>query len=286
MSARPVVQLFSNPRAGTYRARRVRALVRALEAQGATVDNVESRDEPPRIRPDATHVCVAAGDGTVRHVAGAVAKSGQAVALSIFPAGTINLLAREAGYPRRAADFARLVLASEPRRQHYPVSLGDGYFFACAGVGPDSLAVARVSSKLKRVVGRFAYGAAFLALLVEWPRHPILLTCGEGDIECEAFYVAKGRYHAGPWSFAPNARLDEPLLHVVALRTARRRDYARFVWTLLRGRDVAALPTVAILTCTSLRATAQAPLPVQADGDVVGELPATMTVGEAPLIFC
>ena len=45
MSARPVVQLFSNPRAGTYRARRVRALVRALEAQGATVDHVESRDE-------------------------------------------------------------------------------------------------------------------------------------------------------------------------------------------------------------------------------------------------
>ncbi len=215
-----VVQLFSNPKAGTYRARRVRALVRALEAQGATVHHVESQNAPPVIRDDATHVCVAAGDGTVRHVAGAVARSGRPVALSIFPAGTINLLAREAGYPRGAAEFARLVLASEPRRRHYPVALGDGYFFACAGVGPDSHAVARVSSRLKRTFGRLAYGVAVMGLLVEWPRHRIVLECGGGEIDCEAFYVAKGRYYAGRWSFAPKARLDEPLLHVVALKRA------------------------------------------------------------------
>jgi len=283
---KPVVQLFSNPRSGTYRARRVRALVRALEAQGATVHQCRSVDTTPEIRADATHVCVAAGDGTVRHVAGAVAREGHRVALSIYPAGTINLLAREAGYPRRAADFARLVLASEPRRQHYPVVIGDGYFFACAGVGPDSLAVAAVSSRLKRMIGRFAYAAAFLRLLVAWPRHSIVLTCGSEETECEAFYVAKGRYYAGPWSFAPAARLDEPMLHVVALRTARRRDYARFVWTLFRRGDVSGLANVAVLTGTTLRVTADAALPIQADGDIVGELPATMSVGDTPLVFC
>jgi diacylglycerol kinase family enzyme len=35
-----------------------------------------------------------------------------------------------------------------------------------------------------------------------------------------------------------------------------------------------------------LRATANSALPIQADGDIVGELPATMTIGEAPLVFC
>ena len=49
---------------------------------------------------------------------------------------------------------------------------------------------------------------------------------------------------------------------------------------------MATLANVAILTCTSLRATADSGLPIQADGDIVGTLPATMTVGEAPLIFC
>lgn len=281
-----VVQVVANPRAGRHKKRRIAGLVRAFQDQGAAVHYTECGAEPPPIRADATHVCVAAGDGTVRHVAGQIARGGHAAALCIYPAGTINLLAREAGYPSRASDFARLVLARQPRRRHYPVTLGDGYFFACAGVGPDSLAVARVSSPLKRVIGRLAYAAAFLSLVFHWPRHRIVLACGEREIECEAFYAAKGRYYAGSWSFAPQARLDEPLLHVVALRQSRRRDYARFVWTLLRGGDPASLANVTVLTCASLQATSSAPLPIQADGDIVGNLPATMTVSEAPLVFC
>lgn len=281
-----VVQVIANPRAGRHKARRIASLVRAFEDAGATVHYTECGAGPPPIREDATHVCVAAGDGTVRHVAGQIARSGHAVALCIYPAGTINLLAREAGYPSRASDFARQVLAAEPRRRHYPVTLGDGYFFACAGVGPDSLAVARVSSRLKRAIGRLAYAAAFLGVAAKWPRHRIVLSSGGAEVECEAFYAAKGRYYAGSWSFAPQARLDDPVLHVVALRKARRRDYARFVWALLRGRDPASLANVTVLTCTSLQATSDALLPLQADGDIVGELPATMTVAEAPLVFC
>lgn len=282
----PVVQLFSNPASGGYKRRRLATLARALEARGATVHHSESRAGEPVIREDATHVCVAAGDGTVRHVAGAVARSGRPVALSIYPSGTINLLAREAGYPRRADDFASLILAVEPRRRHYPVALGEGYFFACAGVGPDSLAVARVSPRVKRVVGRLAYVAAFLGLLLHWPRHAITLACDGRTITCEAFYVAKGRFYAGSWSFAPAARLDEPLLHVVALRTARRRDYFRFILALFRREDLAGLANIEFATCTSLHATSHAPLPIQADGDIVGTLPTTLTVGDEPLIFC
>lgn len=281
-----IVQLFSNPTSGGYRARRLRALVRALEARGATVHHCLSRDGVPEIRGDATHVCVAAGDGTVRHVAGAVARSGRPLALSIYPAGTINLLAREAGYPRRADDFARLVLEAEPQRRHYPVSLGEGYFFACAGVGPDSLAVAKLSPGLKRRIGRLAYAAAFLGLLPRWPRHAITLLCDGREIACEAFYVAKGRYYAGSWSLAPGARLDEPLMHVVALKRARRRDYLRFVFAVLGGDDVGQLENVELTTCTSLRATADGELPIQADGDAVGTLPATLTLIDEPLIFC
>ena len=281
-----VVQLFSNPESGGHRARRLRDLVRALEARGATVHHDESRTGPPMIRDDATHVCVAAGDGTVRHVAGAVARSGRPLALSIYPAGTINLLAREAGYPRQPDAFARLILADQPRRKHFPVAIGDGFFFACAGVGPDSFAVAGVSPRLKRAIGRLAYAVAFARLLPRWPRHAIALACDGREIPCEAFYVAKGRYYAGRWSLAPTARLAEPLMHVVALRTARRRDYFRFVAQLLGGGDVAQLANVEIATCTSLRASAEKPLPLQADGDIVGTLPATLTLGDQPLIFC
>jgi diacylglycerol kinase family enzyme len=281
-----VVQLFSNPSAGRHSHRAVAALARAFEVRGATVLLSESAREPPRIADTATHVCIAAGDGTVRHVAQAVLRSGRRIALSIYPAGTINLLAREAGYSRDPERFAEQALAGRIRRKHFPVAMGDGHFFACAGVGPDSLAVARVSRRLKRSIGRLAYVVAALKLLLHWQRTAIHLDSGERNEPCEAFYVAKGRYYAGGWSFAPRARGDEPLLHVVALRTARRRDYLRFLATLAVRGDVSRLANVEAFTCTTLSASASVPLPIQADGDIVGALPVTLRVEETPLEFC
>jgi len=281
-----VVQLFGNPRAGTHSVRRVRALIRALEAEGARVIHCESASGVPEIDTAATHVCVAAGDGTVRHVAGAVARAGRPITLGIFPSGTVNLLAMEAGYPRNPKAFARMLLHGEPSRLHYPVAIGDGYFFACAGVGPDSLAVDSVSPRLKRAIGRVAYAVAALRLLRRWPRRRIILGHSGGEQECESFYVAKGRYYGGRFSFARDARVHEPVLHVVALLTARRRDYARFVWTLVRHGDVAVLPFVRVFTCTTLHASAAEALPLQADGDTVGALPVTLTLCDKPLVFC
>src|SRR5690606_34070541 len=92
-----VVQLIANPRAGRHKVRRIRELAAAFERLGATVHYTECAAQPPAVREDATHVCIAAGDGTVRHVAGMIARGRHPVALSIYPAGTINLLAMEAG---------------------------------------------------------------------------------------------------------------------------------------------------------------------------------------------
>jgi diacylglycerol kinase family enzyme len=280
-----VVQLFSNPHAGRHSRAKVAALAKALEAMGARVLLSESADGPPHIAEEATHVCVAGGDGTVRYVAGSVLRQGSSATLSIYPTGTINLLAREAGYPTTPEAFAAFILADADRRKHFPVALGDAHFFACAGVGPDSLAVAQVSKPLKRAIGRMAYAVAILRLLVAWPRHPIRLSTGERQLDCEAFYVAKGRYYAGGWSFAPQARVHEPILHVVALRRARRRDYLRFVARLAAGGDLSRDPNIESFACATLSATAAQALPIQADGDIVGALPAEMTLLEEPLIF-
>jgi diacylglycerol kinase family enzyme len=283
---RPIVQLFTNPGAGRRRADLVQQLEAAFEREGATVLVSLSAGEPLEIAGEATHVCVVGGDGTVRHVACAVMRCRREVRMSIYPAGTINLLAREAAYPRHPATFARLALSNAPHRLHFPVALGEDHFFACAGVSPDSFAVAGVSRGLKRAFGRFAYAVAFLRLLAHWPRHRITLSTGEREIECEAFYVAKGRYYAGGWSFAPEARVHEPLLHVVALRRARRRDYLSFIAALVTHRDVAALGNVEGFTCVELEAKAAHPLPIQADGDIVGALPADMAIRQPPLTFC
>lgn len=281
-----VVQIFGNPLAGGYSPARVRALAEAFEARGARVILSEAATGTPQIVPEATHLCVAGGDGTVRHVAAAAMLADRPVTLSIYPTGTVNLLAREAGYAADPAVFAGMVLGGKRKLPHYPVSFGGGHFLACASVGPDSLAVDAVSLPLKRRIGRFAYVVSLLNLLWHWPRHRIVLLADDREVACEAFYVAKCRYYAGRWSFAPGACVGDPALHVVALTKARRRDYLRFVLGLALGLRAESQKGVMVFTCRKLVVEADQPLPLQADGDIVGHVPGVLEVSEQPLPFC
>jgi diacylglycerol kinase family enzyme len=178
------------------------------------------------------------------------------------------------------------MVMGDARRLHFPVATGDTIFLACASVGPDSFALAHSSRRLKRRIGRLAYGVAFLGLLWRWPRRRIRLHVDGRGVDCEAFYVAKGRYFAGPWSLAPACRADDPLMYVIALERARRVDFLRLTVALLRGKGMESVPGAQCFTATDLSAESiDAPAPLQADGDVVAILPIRFSVAETPLSF-
>ncbi|MET1110217.1 MAG: diacylglycerol kinase family protein [Allosphingosinicella sp.] len=283
----PTVQLFYNRTSGGHCPHRLAALQAGFEARGARVLLSEcGPGHAIEVGEEASHVCAVGGDGTLRHVALALARCGRPVPLSVYPAGTVNLVHRERLFPLDPAGHALRLLGEAGGRPFHPVALNDTFFLACASVGPDSRAVAEVSLSLKRRIGKLAYAAAFCRILFDWRRVPIRLAWEGGALTCEAFYVAKGRYFAGPWSFAPEADIGEPMLHVVALARARRRDFARFAFALWRGRRVDALPGVTAFTCTALEAEADSPLSIQADGDPVGALPATIALHGTALSLC
>jgi diacylglycerol kinase family enzyme len=281
------VQLFYNRTSGGHCPRRLAALQAGFEARGARVILSECGPAHPiEIGEEASHVCAVGGDGTLRHVAIALARCGRAVPLSVYPAGTVNLVHRERLFPLDPTDHAVRLLAEEGGGSFHPAALNDTFFLACASVGPDSRAVAEVSLVLKARIGKLAYAWAFAKILFDWRRAPIRLRWEGGELSCEAFYVAKGRYFAGPWSFAPEADIGEPLLHVVVLARARRRDFARFAFALWSGRRVDSLPGITAFTCTAIEADAELPLPVQADGDPVGTLPASISLHGTALSLC
>jgi diacylglycerol kinase (ATP) len=286
MSVHKVVQLFYNPQAGSYSDATIAHLMQAFRETGVRVHLTPSVDTPPVIDPSATHICIAGGDGTVRHVAAALVRANRQLPVAIYPAGTVNLLAREGKIDRRPARLAQ-ALVHGPTRRHSPVKAGDDLFFACASVGPDSLAVASVASSfLKQQIGRFAYVAAVARLLHKWPRHQITLRANGRSWDCEAVYIAKGRYYAGPWSFAPQAKGDDGKLHVVALRRAGRREFLRFCWRMLGRVDVVGDKNVIAFSCTELSLQSDDPLPLQADGDVLASCPVDVSIHEAPVYIC
>lgn len=286
-SAGETVQLIYNPTAGRHCPKRLAALRRGFEAGGARVILSESAPGLTlSIHEEASHVCAVGGDGTVRHVALAIARSGRPMTLSVYPGGTVNLLQREFASPVDPSAHAARALSGEAACPHYAAEINETLFLACASVGPDSRAVAAVTPRLKRAFGKVAYVVAFLGVLARWEQPSIRLVCDGREIACEAFYIAKGRYYAGSWSFASAACRTAPLLHGVALTRTRRRDYLRFVLALLRSQPVERLPGVIAFTGTRLTAEADAPLPIQADGDIVGALPVRIELRPDPLSFC
>lgn len=265
---RLMVQLFVNPDAGGYDRGRVAGFVRQLEADGHIVQLSRCGPAAPVVlHPEAAMLAAVGGDGTLRHVIGALRNFAAKLPVALLPAGTVNLLARE--------------LPSAGGMIH-PAQINGQTMLACASVGPDSLAVAGVDLALKRRVGRLAYGWAFLKVLARWPQYRIHLESSAGSFDCAAFYVAKAHYFAGPWSFARNAAAANAELHVVALHACGRLAYLRFLWGLLTGR-VDKVPDSSQFSCSWLEATGDVPAAVQVDGDPATRLPVRIDLWDRPV---
>ncbi|VAW01798.1 hypothetical protein MNBD_ALPHA04-1728, partial [hydrothermal vent metagenome] len=151
-----IVQLIHNPGSRSHKPARLAALVRAFTACGAKVIEGEtSITGPVAISSECDLLCVSGGDGALRLVVSAMVKNGRDIPICVYPAGTVNLIAREVGYSNNPELFAQQVMkgfaAGESARLHAPVIESDrGPFIACLSAGPDSLSVAAISPRLKR----------------------------------------------------------------------------------------------------------------------------------------
>lgn len=280
------VQLITNPDAGSYRATKIEALRHAFSRHGAKVTLTHcgpGRDA--QIAEDVDLIVVAGGDGTLRHVAIAALAHRKTIPIACFPMGTVNLLHLEQGGPASPEAFAKAVMACPQEQLHVPASINGHMFLACASIGPDSRAVANVSLRLKSRIGRYAYGIAMMGMLPRWKRSQLTLIIDDQEHRCEAVYIAKGTYFAGPYSFAPEARRAVPTLHVVALKSASRRNFMRFVLALVRGRSLHEDRNILTFECSALDVHGDADCPVQADGDVIATVPVRIAVSDQRLSF-
>jgi diacylglycerol kinase (ATP) len=264
--------------------RRLDEIVAELESRGCrvVVRRAELYGDAERLarkaEPEFEVIVAAGGDGTVNAVANGLAENPRDFAL--LPFGTANVLAREIGLPRRSEALAALI-ADAPARPIWPGRIGDRLFLTVAGAGFDAEVVAAVDPRLKRRIGRLAFLWAILVRLVRHRRCE-LSVCADGvDYRATAVIATKGRLYAGPFVIAPHGNLGEPMLDIVLFHDTGRIAALRYLAALPLGR----IPRLKSVTCLRVReATVSAgeALPVQADGEIVGQLPATISVAAQP----
>lgn len=279
------VVIAYNPLSGSYNKARLDALGAAFAKSGYAPIFVDGHsDDMPGLALAADHLCIVGGDGSLRDAAARLADKDNLPPISVYPAGTINLVAREANYPANIENFVKRVTNDAPHRQHYLGYLNDMPILACASIGPDSMAVASLSEALKRRIGRFAYVAAFLKLLIKWPRRKMRLITDGGAHECEAVFILKGRFFAGPWQICPQADLTRPNFHLLMMPKARRRDYLRLMVSVIFWPAIASKKWKN-MSVNSVRVEGDRDMPVQVDGDVAGTLPIKAEIAPNPILF-
>jgi diacylglycerol kinase (ATP) len=296
-----LVELIHNPASGTHDEFRLDVLSHAFQACGAEVRLGQTeQDGRFEIHPEADLVCLSGGDGALRLVVTAMARSGLAKPLCIFPAGTVNLVARELGYSSDPEIFAREImagfLARDGARLAAPlVTSDDQPFVACISAGPDGQAVARHSPALKKRIGGAAYAWSLIQLLANWPQLSFSLVVEapgglKSQLSSAAFYVIKAHHYAGNWTLAPAADMASDIFHVISLSRARRRDFFRFLAVIALGRDPARLDFVQSLPACRLTITAddeQSRLAAfQVDGDMLAAQPREIRMTGQTITYC
>ena len=208
--------------------------------------------------------------------------AGSSTALAVVRGGTANVWAKEIHLPRKPA-AAIALLANGERRTIDLGRAGERYFLLMAGLGFDSAIVRKMSSVWKRRLGAAAYLLfGIRASLTYRSTEPELLF--DGETAAEPLYwllLGNTRNYGGLLNITNRARADDGQLDLFLLRKG---GLLRLAWIglwAIFGRHQSR-PEVLYRTVRSLDVRT-AGLPVQVDGEYVGETPMRFEVVPAAL---
>ena len=270
--------------------RRMTAYRRLLEdaldhvAFATTTCAGEERDLADRALDDGFDVLVAVGgDGTWSNVADRILASGRSdVALGILPSGTGNDFGRSLGFdPADPREAVRVLAAGHQRmvdvgrvdtpsvHEGVPSGPEPRHFLNLVGFGFD-IAVIDAAAHARFLRGALLYKVTALQQLFRFPGIPVRL-CGAGGAAREGLHlmltVCNGRYFGGGFPIAPNATLDDGVLHTCSILDASPLTRLRLFNLAERGRHVTS-ERVAVLVDRGFRLDFDAPPRFEVDGEV------------------
>ena len=273
--------MIVNPTAGRRGCNRLNGVIAALRDRGCivTVRETSAPGDAKHLVADA-NIChfdvlaIAGGDGTINDVLNAV--ENHVLPVAIVPIGTANVLAAESNLQSSIRMIADTIACGSACL----ISLGEANgrrFAVMASVGLDAEVVANVSLTLKRYVGKGAYVCETMRQIVVFdpPTYQMRI---EGIVhEAHGVVVANGHFYGGRYIAAPDARLDKPDLDICRRTRPGRLAAAHYLASMACGR-LEARQDYKIDVAKSIEITGPAGAAVQADGDILTHLPATIRV--------
>ena len=218
------------------------------------------------------------GDGTVMEVVGALAHKGPPV--GILAGGTANVVARTLGIPLNPARAVPLLLGGDEATLDLG-RLGDGRRFAIGvGVGLDATMIAQAPARLKKRLGFMAYVIGGYKAVLENRRFKLRLTVDGETFELTASAVLVANFGAvlnDLVTFGDGIAHDDGLLDACVFSPRNLGDAVRILWRMVR-RDFGPDPCLFYKSGRDFRIETVPPMPSQADGELLGKTPLTVSV--------
>jgi len=233
-------------------------------------------------------ICIG-GDGTVNEVVNGLVVEGHIpsdVVLSIIPGGTGSDFTRALGFARDPAQVCRVALGQNTRlvdmgeihclREGKPITR---YFVNVAGLGFDSEVCARVNRMSKRIGGTIPYLTSLVITLFSYTSKDVLITYDGEQREgrFNSVIICNGQYFGGGMWIGPKAAADDGIFDVVILKDMNKLEFLINVPRVYKGTHLTH-PKVESFQAREVRVEAKQRMFIQAEGELVGEAPATFRI--------
>ena len=241
-------------------------------------------------------VIACGGDGTVQDVLQGMV--GTTAHLGVIPLGTGNVLAHDIGIPRKdPAAAARVLLQATPTevalgRLDFPrkaTKTRTRYFIAITGIGAEAQLFYSLSDGYKQRTGMVAY---YTESFRQWLSYhfPLFevefrdLHTGQmrNETVSQVLAVRIGFFGGVLRNLAPGAALAHRDFRLVLFKTRSKLTYLRFITATLLGfsRNISGieLTNATELRCQALDGSDGARIYVEADGELLGSLPVSVSL--------
>lgn len=231
-------------------------------------------------------IIAAGGDGTLNEVLngiGEVSDGFQKARLALLPLGTVNVAAKEWGIPINSRKAWAIIKRGRERVIDLPQMEFAGangpetrYFAQLAGAGLDARAIELVDWEQKKKYGPLAYVIAGFRALKEPPAN-ITVRTKVGTAQGAWVLFGNGRFYGGRFPFAHAANLTDGRVDICVFPPITKTMLARIGWAALTSR-FHRIKGVHYFQVESCELTSTTPTPLEMEGDMVGHLPAKLSI--------
>ena len=276
--------IILNPAAHGERAHRKQARVEAL-AQNCVVCTTTYTGEAEAmarrgVEEGFQKIVAAGGDGTINEVVNGIAGSG--TTLGLLPIGTMNVFATELGLPVHDLERCWSIVQDDNTRDVDLPKANQKHFVQLAGVGLDAQVVKETSNQLKRNFGPLSYLISAAQIAARQPPR-LFIQSEDASIDEGSFVlVGNGRLYGGPFPFFKHAALDDGLLDVIVFKRLGYLEIIKYLQDVVFSSEIR-VPEIEYFQTRRLRVESDQMVPVEVDGELVGNCPVEFCLQERSL---